>query len=359
MKMTSRERVMTALQRKEPDRVPFCELAIDRALAERLMGWPAGEGGYASSLNTDPYTVEESKALASFLGCDNIGYILRAPTYAHAGVGKDGRTFLGEGMIQTEADLERIQLPDPRKDDFYRGAEHFAENKGDFALAFVTRIGLLQTILSMGTENFALSLYINRPLVEKILDIYFDWMVIVAKRICQIGFDIFWTTDDFAYKTGLFFSPAIFRELLVPRYKRVLDNLTIPWFFHCDGNITEVLDILIDLGVAATHPNEKGAMDIRAIKRKYGDKICLIGNVDLNLLGLGTPEETDREVWELIRDLGPGGGYMISSGNSLASYLKPECVLAMAEAISRYGQYPIQLGEWARPAGRREREGKG
>jgi hypothetical protein len=111
MRMNSRERVMTALKREEPDRVPFCELAIDRALAERLMSWPAGEGRYSGSLSTNPYTVEESKALASFLGCDNIGYILRASTYAHLGAGKDGRSFLGEGMSKTEADLETIQLP--------------------------------------------------------------------------------------------------------------------------------------------------------------------------------------------------------------------------------------------------------
>jgi len=58
---------------------------------------------------------------------------------------------------------------------------------------------------------------------------------------------------------------------------------------------------------------------------------------------MGTPEETDREVRELIRDLAPGGGYMISSGNSLASYLKPECVLAMARAIRKYGKYPLDL----------------
>jgi uroporphyrinogen decarboxylase len=83
-------------------------------------------------------------------------------------------------------------------------------------------------------------------------------------------------------------------------------------------------------------------MDIRAVKRKYGQKICVIGNVDLNILAMGTPEETEREVRELIRDLGPGGGYMISSGNSLASYLKPECVLAMAQAIRKYGRYPIR-----------------
>ncbi len=323
--------------------MPFCELAVDRSLAERLMGWPVSGAAAVGSITTNLYTVKEAKALATFLGCDCISYLLRAPTYAQVLVGKEGRAFAGEGMIKTEADLERIQLPDPRKDDFYREAEHFAKNKGDFALTFVTRMGMLQTILGMGMENFSLSLYTNRPLVEKILDIYFDWMAVVAGRISQLGFDIFWTTDDFAYKTGLFFSPSLFREVMVPRYKRVLDQLTIPWFLHSDGNITEALDILIDLGVAATHPNEKGAMDIRAIKRKYRDKICLIGKLDLNILGMGTPEETDREVRELIRDLAPGGGYMISSGNSLASYLKPECVLAMAQAIRDYGKYPLDL----------------
>jgi uroporphyrinogen decarboxylase len=106
----------------------------------------------------------------------------------------------------------------------------------------------------------------------------------------------------------------------------------------------ESMDTLVELGVAATHPNEKGAMDIRGVKRKYGDRICVIGNLDLNILGMGTPEETDREVKELIRDLGPGGGYMISSGNSLASYLKPENVLAMSQAIRKYGKYPIRVG---------------
>jgi uroporphyrinogen decarboxylase len=84
-------------------------------------------------------------------------------------------------------------------------------------------------------------------------------------------------------------------------------------------------------------------MDIRAMKRDYGDRICLFGNVDLNILGLGTPEDVDREVYELIRDVGPGGGYILTSGNSMASYLKPECVMAMSAAAKKYGGYPVGL----------------
>ena len=65
--------------------------------------------------------------------------------------------------------------------------------------------------------------------------------------------------------------------------------------------------------------------------------------MDLNLLGAGTPDEVDEEVRELIRDVAPGGGYMVTSGNSLAGYLKKENVLALSEAVKKYGRYPIAL----------------
>jgi uroporphyrinogen decarboxylase len=102
------------------------------------------------------------------------------------------------------------------------------------------------------------------------------------------------------------------------------------------------MDLFIDLGATAFHPIEKGAMDIAAVKKEYGDRVCLLGNVDLNILGAGTPEETDAEVKYLIENVAPGGGYIVTSGNSLASYLKPECVLAMSRAVKKYGRYPIE-----------------
>jgi uroporphyrinogen decarboxylase len=104
------------------------------------------------------------------------------------------------------------------------------------------------------------------------------------------------------------------------------------------------MDLFIGLGVAGFHPIEKGAMDIATVKRTYGDRVCLLGNLDLNILGRGTPEETEQEVLELIRNVAPGGGYILTSGNSLASYLKPECVVAMARAVRKHGQYPIRIG---------------
>jgi uroporphyrinogen-III decarboxylase len=341
MVMNSRERVLAALSREEPDRVPYCELAIDRALAQKLMGWGALES-QAADLETNAYSVEEAKAIASRLHMDNISYVLRAPVYAHKMAGKDGRLFYGEGMIETRDDLSLIQLPDPYDDALYAEAEAFAAGKGEYAACLVTRIGIFPTFLGMGMENFGVALYEDRPFVEEVLDLYNDWTAVVAERVCQLGFDVYVSTDDMAFKSAPFFSPRVFRELVLPRYQRVKNKITLPWVIHSDGNMKPFLDDLLSLGIAGMHPFEKGAMDIRAIKRDYGDRICLLGNVDLNLLGMGLPEDVDREVRELIRDVGPGGGYIVTSGNSLAAYLKPENVIALSEAVQKYGRYPLE-----------------
>lgn len=338
--MTSRERVLAALRGEEPDRVPRCELAIDRALAQRLMGWGEPET-QAANLEANPYRVEEAKAIAAFLKLDNITCVLRAPVYAHKIPGQDGRLFYGDGMIRTEADLPLLRLPDPCSDALYAEAEAFVRQKGEYAAWFVTRIGIFPTILSMGLENFSVALYENRSFVEQVLDRYCDWMVAVAERICRLDFDVFVSTDDMAFNSAPFFSPEVFRGLVLPRYRRVAEKITIPWIIHSDGNILPFLDDLMELGIVGIHPIEKGAMDIRDLKRRYGRRLCLLGNVDLNILGLGTLQEVETEVHELIRDVGPGGGYIVTSGNSLAGYLRPENVIRLSETVQKYGGYPL------------------
>ncbi len=340
--MTSQERVRLALSREETDRVPYCELGVDRALAEQLMGWGAG-GNERANLEANFYTVEESKEIAGKLGLDNLVFALRAPVYAEKKPGKHGRLFYGAGQIKNEKDIARMKLPDPRDPALYREAEEFLKRKGDYSAWIATRIGIFPAMLSLGLETFSLALYDNRRFVETVLDIYFEWAEEVAEHVCRMGFDVYVTTDDMAFKTQPFFSPAIFREMVVPRYRRVLEKVHIPWITHSDGNIEPFLEDLLSLGISGLHPVEKGAMDIRRIKKEYGNRVCLLGNVDLNLLGAGTPEEVDEEVRGLIRDVAPGGGYIVTSGNSLAGYLKPENVIALSQAVQKHGRYPIDL----------------
>jgi uroporphyrinogen-III decarboxylase len=123
----------------------------------------------------------------------------------------------------------------------------------------------------------------------------------------------------------------------MPRYRRFARAVRLPWIMHTDGNILPYLDDLLGLGISGIHPLEKGAMDIRTVKRAYGGRLCLLGNVDLNLLAAGTAVEIEEEVRCLIRDLAPGGGYIVTSGNSLTSYCLPENVMTLSRAVHRYG----------------------
>jgi len=338
--MTSRERVAAALRCEQPDRVPYCELGIDRALAQKLMGWGEPDSqGYNMEANV--YAIDEAKALADSMHLDNVNYVLRAPVYAHKHPGQDGRLFYGDGMIQTEADLDKLVLPDPHDDALYEGPAAFVAEKGDRSAWFVTRVGIFPTLLSMGVEAFSIALYENRSLVETVLDRYCAWAEALAERVCALGFDVFVTTDDMAFNTAPYFSPEVFRDLVLPHYRRVAKVISLPWIIHSDGNLMPFLDDLLDLRIAGLHPIEKGAMDIRAMKKRYGKRICLLGNVDLNLLGMGTEAEVDAEVRDLIRDVGPGGGYVVTSGNSLAGYVKPENARALSAAVQKYGAYPL------------------
>ena len=104
MSMTSRERVLCALRREQPDRVPYCELGVDRALASRLLGWQ-GIGTQRSNLEANPYSLAEAVALADRLQLDNLVYVLRAPVYVDKVPGLDERLFYGKGQLATNAQL--------------------------------------------------------------------------------------------------------------------------------------------------------------------------------------------------------------------------------------------------------------
>jgi uroporphyrinogen decarboxylase len=94
--------------------------------------------------------------------------------------------------------------------------------------------------------------------------------------------------------------------------------------------------------MSGIHPIQPAAMEIKQMKAQYGHRICIIGNIDLNYtLTLGTPEEVDKEVKQRIAVAGPGGGYIVTSANSLTNYCKTENVWAMGHAIKKYGKYPL------------------
>ena len=198
-------------------------------------------------------------------------------------------------------------------------------------------------LLSMGLDGFAYALADAPGLVEEVLRRYVDWQVVVTGRLIEMGFDFLWSFDDVAYKSGPFCSPAVFREILMPAMQRSAEAITTPWIFHSDGNLNPVLDQILTLNMDGLHPIEPGPMDLAEVKRLYGDRLCIVGNVSVDTLSAGTPEQVRTLVRGCIATAGPGGGYMISSANSIPSYARPENVQAMVDAIREYSAYPLQV----------------
>lgn len=338
--MTSRERVLEALHLKQPDRVPWVESNVHNILAEKLLHRTDFEKATVTHLFAMP-GLRIPPSVLDVLAIDNLTFSITPPRFVKSEQ-RDGMDIVVDGLVKTKDDLGKVILPDPDSDEFYRSAREFVaryRNSGR-ALGVTTRMGLSNTYLSMGIEHFSLMLYDHPDLVLELLDRYVEWACRAVTKINNLGFDFMIMPEDLAWKQGPMFSPRIIRELFLPRMRRVADQIKIPWIYHSDGNLMPILDDLLGLGMNGIANLEPNAMDIVEVKKRYGRRICLMGNIDLHYtLTQGTPEETETEVKRRIEEAGPGGGYILASANSLTAYCKPENVLAMHRALLKYGTY--------------------
>jgi len=256
-----------------------------------------------------------------------------------------GRTFVTKGLLTSEESLCLFDevLPDPDHPARYeRVGEWIAKYKGDYAVFAKIRLGSASMLQSMGLEAFAYNTLDNPNLVKEIHRRFSEWSARVIEHLNHMDFDFYWAGDDLADNQSPWVSRGMFQEFFLPNQRLVAATIRKPWVFHSDGNILPLLEDLLTLGMSGIHPIQPAAMDITEVKSRYGNRVCLLGNIDLDhTLTLGTPDEVDREVKERIREVGPGGGYIVTSANSLTDYCKPENVRAMAEAVEKYGKYPL------------------
>jgi uroporphyrinogen decarboxylase len=277
--------------------------------------------------------------LAETMQLDGLGYEgFFPPLFAEKDL-IDGKYFLKEGLIQKRDDLKLAQFPDLKDPAFFDDAKRFMEkyHKTDYALYIRTRIGVSGVLNSMGVDGFSYAVYDDPYVATTLMDMYNEWVIELLSKAQEMGFDFVWFFDDVAYSTGPMCSPDTFREIFMPGLRKVAKQVELPWVYHSDGNLMPILDDLLTLGMNAIHPLEPGPMDIEAVKEKYGNKVCLIGNIDLHYtLTRGTPEEVDAEVKRRMEIIGKDGGYIISSANTITDYCKLENVFAMRDAIVKY-----------------------
>lgn len=162
--------------------------------------------------------------------------------------------------------------------------------------------------------------------------------------------DIVWFGEDFGTQQGLMISPALFKQLVAPYYRRVFawvhQNTSWKVFFHCCGAIYPIIDTLIECGVDILNPIQTTAagMDPVRLKQEFGGRLAFWGGgIDSQtVLPFGTPDEVRAQVYERIRVFGPGGGFVFAPIHNIQGDVPLENLLAMYQAARDYGQYPIQ-----------------
>jgi len=170
----------------------------------------------------------------------------------------------------------------------------------------------------------------------------------MAREVASRGVDFVWTGDDYAGNTGPLMSPGHFRTLFYPGLCRVAAGFReagLPFIKHCDGNIWPIIDMMVDSGISGLDPiDPQGGMDLAEVKAEFGGRIALKGNVDCaQVLTFGTTDEVVEATRRALRQGAPGGGYILSSSNSIHSAVKPENYRTMLDTLARCGRYPITL----------------
>jgi uroporphyrinogen decarboxylase len=331
--MNSRERVMLAFERQEPDRVPLFEAWIETEVVNALGG--------------DPYIARENLDL----DCMPLGSHPKNTRAYGDGVDEWGRVFKNgqyyKGLIKSEEDLEKYTAPVTHAQDWFPSDEIKSIKRKyseEYALYFAWHdctLGL--SYLRMGIGNFLLSLYENPELVKVVIEKSTEWTIALVDQANQNEVDFLILGDDAAENSRPLISPNLFRELILPEYKKIVKASDVPIIWHSDGHITPLLPMIIEAGFAGIHSLEpKANIDLADIKSLYGDKLVLVGNLDTtNILCQLDLALVREDVERCIKQGAPGGGYLFSSSNSLFEGHKVEAILEAYHHAKKMGKYPI------------------
>jgi uroporphyrinogen decarboxylase len=384
--MSSRDRVLAAIHHEEPDRVPIVigasnatgmKLAPYRGL-KHLLGVD-GEDRYIYDW-PELGTILPDERVLERLHSDVRGVFDRFPaaTIARNLARPPHSPFVddwGSGQVEVEdgtwypavhpmADATTIEAieryPWPDMDDPTR-VEHLhdqaARLAADGQYAILATPWLLfpfeRAFAMQGLELFLMNLAVEPEFAEALLRAIAErCKTLMAHVLDQLGdnVDIVKIGDDLGTEQSLLMSPQMYRRILKPIHADYIafirQRTKAKVFFHTDGDVFDLLDDFVEIGVDILNPVQSGSGklgNLAEVKRRYGTKLAFCGAIDTqHVLPTGTPDEVRAEVRRAIGTLGPGGGYLLAAVHTIMNEVPPENVLAMVDAAIEFGSYPIR-----------------
>jgi len=239
----------------------------------------------------------------------------------------------------------------PRREKYFKAMKKSEKDSEGKLYVMPSAWGVFEpTWQAFGFANFS-RLLANSAQIKKVFDNNGKFLVEVLKRFIEWGEDtLFYIYADYGYKSGLLMSPNNYRKYVLPWIKetcKIAHKGGVKVILHSCGDILPLFEDIINIGIDAIHPIEPTTANpdynIFKLYEKYRDKITFIGNVSPQDLAEKTPEFIQDYTKKLIKELAPGGGYMLSSGHSINPAVKLENFLAMHKTLEKYGKYPIKI----------------
>lgn len=373
---SSRERVLAAIAHQEPDRVPLALWGSWFGVTDPLyfdamahLGWEPVPPFRPERLHSVNFYDDR---LLAHLGVD-IRHVDPGVTVATSRTDADGfdawglkwqkvGLYRGAAVSPLEhATVDEIMAyplpgPDATVDAAAIQARVAAIKAldGEYAVAgrAVASYGLFEMAQSLRKhEQLLMDMVLAPEIVTALVDRLTDCYAAFMARFLEIAgpsLDLLELPgDDFAGNNGLIISPAMFAEFFQEPYRRLIAGIKaqaphIKVVFHSDGAMAPLLPTLADLGVDVFHPLEPlPATDMAAVKRDVGARLTFMGGIDIRTTMQGPPAGIVAEVQQRMRELAPGGGYILAPANHLQSDVPAANLFALYAAAQEHGRYPF------------------
>ncbi len=374
--MLPRERMLRALHHEEADRVPTGENAVDYELVEHLLGHPtlynARWREQQALLEGRRDEVVRDYCLAHVelpvkLEWDYVRVPVVPPkkehkpavmTGPHSWLDEKGREVRYEpesgnvALAGIDPNMTIDDLPDPDAPFAVDPSELEAVRyvvkelkKSHFIIGRSPVDGTFPWQQTVGMEEFLVRMITDPEFVQRAVTAYVNRSIVYLTALLDAGCDAVMTTDDYSDNRGPIMGVERFRQFVLPGLVRQAAAVHTPGGFfikHTDGNVWSILDDLVEAKIDGWHGIQPSlGMDLRALKERYGSKLCFFGGVNCETLVAGTPDQVRAEVRYAIRHAAEGGGLVVTSGNVLQPGVKLENYLAARQAIRDFGRYPI------------------
>ncbi len=367
--MNGRDRILRALDVRQPDRVPVWIHAINE-LAIINIGRLLREGvPDAKAVNL--MSQEEMLALLDTLfflheelEIDGFTSLPMSELLSTTNLDEDrfrdawgtiwarsphGLAYMVEPPLRSPADLIGYQRPQAGSQEAFMVRMAKERFQGERAGFFLLRGVFARSWRLRGMQKLLMDMLVRPGFVHRLAQMVTDYNLELCQAAAEARADALIVEDDIAGNHGPLMSPRHVREFVMPYNQQVLDfahRQGLRVVRHSDGNLWSLLDLFLDMGYDGLNPLEPQAgMDLKRVKDYCGDRICLLGNIDCGeLLCSGSEEEVETAVVRAIRDAAPGGGYVLCSSNSIHPGVKPENFLAMVRAAKAHGLYEHRNG---------------